>query len=332
MSVRGGRNVIGKLFFACCNSWAVCTLALVIGECALLFVIIKKVPYTEIDYSTYLEQAAMVTESKVYDYRALRGEQGPLVYPAGHVWLYALVGKYAGGSILRAQYLFGLVYVLDALVVARIYAKTLSKKAFPPVLLACLALSKRAHSVFVLRLFNDGPCAFLSHVAVLLLSSGWDGWACVVFSLAVSVKMSALLYAPAWYLVLAAKRGHVGAWGYVSICAAVQGLVGLPFLLADPMAYATRAFDLGRGFKHYWSVNFKWVPCAPLPPSLVTDLADCEGPFASTAFKAASLGLHAVLLVVLAHRTWLKHRGGFVGFFLDPRRRGAFAAGSQKKG
>ena len=23
---------------------------------------------------------------------------------------------------------------------------------------------------------------------------------------------------------------------------------------------------MGRVFKHYWSVNFKWVPCTPLPP------------------------------------------------------------------
>ena len=175
-------------------SWTLCTVALVVGEACLVALIVKLVNYTEIDYSTYLEQAAMVTDQKVYDYGAIRGAQGPLVYPAGHVWLYAAVGRYAGGSILAAQQLFGFLYVLDAFVVARIYAGALAKDAFPPVLLSVLALSKRAHSVFALRLFNDGPVALLSHASVLAFMRGYDGLACVVFSLAVSVKMNALLY------------------------------------------------------------------------------------------------------------------------------------------
>mgnify|MGYP002050785355 FL=1 len=54
--------------------------------------------------------------------------------------------------------------------------------------------------MFALRLFNDGPCALLSHTAVLLFVQSRDAAACVVYSLACSVKMSALLYAPAVYV------------------------------------------------------------------------------------------------------------------------------------
>ncbi|KAH8062022.1 dol-P-Man:Man(5)GlcNAc(2)-PP-Dol alpha-1,3-mannosyltransferase [Aureococcus anophagefferens] len=299
MALKSGRNTVADIVKALCMSWTLCTVALVVGEACLVALIVKVVNYTEIDYSTYLEQAAMVTDQKVYDYGAIRGAQGPLVYPAGHVWLYAAVGRYAGGSILAAQKLFGLLYVLDAFVVARIYAGALAKDAFPPVLLAVLALSKRAHSVFALRLFNDGPVALLSHASVLAFMRGHDNLACVVFSLAVSVKMNALLYAPAVYLVLAARRGHRGAWlRIVLLCGGVQ---------------------------HYWSVNFKWVPCAARLPEHVTALADCDGPFASSAFKVASLGAHALALVALAERCWLRRRGGFAGFFASPQKRGPFS-------
>lgn len=332
MSLKSGRNVIAELVAFCCMSWTLCTCALVLGEAVICWVIIKKVAYTEIDYSTYLEQAAMVTEDGVYEYGSIRGAQGPLVYPAGHVWLYAAVGDWASGSIAAAQRLFGALYVADALVMARVYAGALAKGAFPPVCLAALALSRRAHSVFCLRLFNDGPVALLSHGSVLLFMGGTDALGCVLFSLAVSVKMNALLYAPAVYLCLAARHGHRGAWlRVVGLCGGVQALVALPFLLRDPLAYVANAFNLGRGFKHKWSVNFKWVPCDPLPSDRVTALADCDGPFASAAFKVASLGLHAGLLLALADRSWLARRGGFVAFFRDPRRGGPFAPAAAAK-
>ena len=134
------------------------------------------------------------------DYSKIHGPQGPLVYPAGHVWLYAVIDSICQGSVEAAQRLFAVMYVLDVYVVARIYRATFfPSRTFPPVLLALLALSKRAHSVFALRLFNDGPCALLSHAAVLLFVQSRDAAACVVYSLACSVKMSALLYAPAVY-------------------------------------------------------------------------------------------------------------------------------------
>ena len=94
--------------------------------------------------------------------------------------------------------------------------------------------------------------------------------------------------------------------------------------MGNARTYATRAFDLGRGFKHVWSVNFKWVPCAPRPPDEITDLADCDGAFSSKAFKLATLGAHAGLLLLFADRVWLRDRGGFIAFFRRPTERGPF--------
>ena len=221
MAIAAGRHAVANVIGACCRSWTVCTLALVVGEAALLCVVIQNVAYTEIDYATYVAQKDLVLAGE-RDYAQIRGPAGPLVYPAGHVWLYALIDAVCG-SVGRAQGLFALLYVLDVYVVARIYRTTFSRENFPPVLLGLLALNKRAHSVFALRLFNDGPCALLSHAAVLLFTQQRDAFACIVYSLACSIKMSALLYAPAVYVVLAAKRGHAGALKMIlTCCASVQ--------------------------------------------------------------------------------------------------------------
>ncbi|KAJ8598198.1 hypothetical protein CTAYLR_005523 [Chrysophaeum taylorii] len=259
-------------------------------------------------------------------YDRIRGPQGPLVYPAGFVWLYGGLRRLTDGVVSAAQPWFAAMYVADVAAAAAIYSKAFGDdddgdRRFPPIALCLLAASRRAHSVFALRLFNDAPCALFMRLAVLLLISDWTKAACVLFSAAVSVKMSALLYAPAWYVALASRGGHRGAARGIALCAAVQAALAAPFLAADPRAYVVTAFDFGRGFKHKWSVNFKWVPCRR-HDVIETDLADCEGPFASTWFKALTLGAHLVALLVAAERRWCRPHGGLWNFFFkNPRTR-----------
>ena len=291
--------------------------ALVFGEVGIMGLYVLPRGYTEIDWRTYIEQVTMVAAGERH-YDRIRGSQGPLVYPAGFVWLYwGLLRLTAGGEdIATAQRLFAALFVLDSMFVSFTYKLAFEgdePTKFPAVLLALLAMSRRAHSVFALRLFNDAPCTTLAHIAIIALTMNAPNFACVIYSLAVSVKMSALLYAPAWYVVLASRGGHLGAIKGVAICAFVQVAIAAPFLIADPRGYVARAFDIGRGFKHKWSVNFKYVPCERIHDE--TDLADCEGVFTSTMFKVGLLLLHAVGLIVLAHRRWRRKYGGFLGIF-----------------
>ena len=118
MGLARNRRIVFDLLWACAHSWFLCGAALVVGEALITSLVVWKVPYTEIDYATYLEQAALATAGE-RDYARIRGAQGPLVYPAGHVWLYALVGRLPRPKV---QALFGAFYVLDALVMARIYS------------------------------------------------------------------------------------------------------------------------------------------------------------------------------------------------------------------
>lgn len=85
------------------------------------------------------------------------------------------------------------LYVATQAVVMGIY---ITAAATPPYLLAALTLSKRLHSIFVLRLFNDGWAMLVAYVALLLLMHHRATAAIVAFAVAVGIKMNVLLFAP----------------------------------------------------------------------------------------------------------------------------------------
>ena len=78
----------------------------------------------------------------------------------------------------------------------------LRSRAVPAWALVLLCLSKRLHSIFILRLFNDCLAVLVGYAAIwLLLSHRWRA-ALLTFSMAVSVKMNILLLAPAVLIIL----------------------------------------------------------------------------------------------------------------------------------
>ncbi|KAG5514250.1 hypothetical protein RHGRI_035601 [Rhododendron griersonianum] len=230
------------------------------------------------------------------DYRNLEGDTGPLVYPAGFLYIYSAIQFVTGGQVYPAQILFGILYILNLGIVLFIYLKT---DVLPWWALSLLCLSKRVHSIFVLRLFNDCFAMTLLHAA--LCSFLYQKWhlGLVIFSGAVSVKMNVLLYAPPLLLLMLKAMDIVGVFSALAGAALVQILLGLPFLLAHPIAYLSRAFNLGRVFIHFWSVNFKFVP---------------EPVFISKEFAVSLLVTHLILLAVFSHYRWCRHEGGLLSF------------------
>ena len=93
------------------------------------------------------------------------GDTGPLVYPAGFLYIFSglkgLTGD--GENVFMGQVLFAGMYVFVLVTVLKLYAMG---KVVPAWGFCLLVLSKRMHSIFVLRLFNDCVAILFGYLAI----------------------------------------------------------------------------------------------------------------------------------------------------------------------
>jgi len=229
-----------------------------------------------------------------------------------------------------AQYIFAVIYLATLAAVLWIYGECWSegKKTMDGVVgirrrstlrrigrllrsicipALTLTLSRRIHSLYVLRLFNDCIASLFFYIAVgLFVSAGkrhgdgldrphWNRWSrwhtgCIAYSLGVGVKMNVLLSAPGLLLLLLqGQRGIAGTISCLATCAAVQLIIGAPFLLQNPTEYLSRAFQFSRVFLFKWTVNWKFLP---------------EDMFVSPALSVSLLLLHLSTLILFASK-WI---------------------------
>lgn len=129
------------------------------------------------------------------DYPSIKGSTGPIVYPAAHVYVYTFLYHLTdeGRDILLGQILFAALYLATLIVVIACYRHT----GAPPYLFPLLVLSKRLHSIYMLRMFNDGVAAFAMWLAMyFFLRRNWTVGV-AIWSLGVGVKMPLVLLVPA---------------------------------------------------------------------------------------------------------------------------------------
>lgn len=236
------------------------------AELILCLLILRYVSYTEIDWEAYMQEVRMWWVGGETDYTKIYGATGPLVYPAGFLYLFAVLRDLTGESVEKAQPYFLVFYLATQLAVLLLYqAKIQSEREKGwvhvwswRIAAGLTCLSKRLHSIFLLRLFNDGPTMLLLYVSVWFFSRhSWNA-GCVVFSLAVSLKMNVLLFAPGLLLLLlqaSSPKTVVLRLGLA--CALPQLILGAPFLLTHPISYLRKAFELDRVFFYKWTVNWK---------------------------------------------------------------------------
>ena len=209
-----------------------------------------------------------------YNYLNIIGDTGPIVYPAGHLYAYSLLSRF---SIEEAQWVFGVIYIMTVFLVLLIYERAsvsvlhyqdydddddsrsnTSTSIRYRVAMGMCCLSRRIHSIYVLRLFNDGIAMLFLYASILMfVQSRWKIGS-VFFSFAVSIKMNILLFAPG--LLLLYLQAGQNIWFpliNLAICAAGQLLLGAPFLLRHPMSYLRKAFEFDRVFMYRWTVNWK---------------------------------------------------------------------------
>ena len=107
------------------------------------------------------------------DYSTIKGDTGPLVYPAGFVWIYSILYKLTdnGQDIRVAQYIFAVFYLTTIMLVFRLTIRT---KRVPAYMIAVMCLtSRRIHSIYILRLFNDPVAMLLLYAALNMYCDGW---------------------------------------------------------------------------------------------------------------------------------------------------------------
>eukprot|EP01132_Coremiostelium_polycephalum_P010319 gene10319-12663_t len=241
-----------------------------------------------------MQQIKLFLEDGQFDYMKLEGDTGPVVYPAGFLYMYSVLYKVTGGDIPSAQLIFVGVYLVLTLTVFAIYRNA---RSLPAYVIVFLCVSKRIHSIFALRLFNDCFSMLLFYVALYLFVKHRWSLGCLFFSMAVSIKMNLLLYAPSLLVLLLMTFGIVGTIPKLAICAFVQLVVAIPFLLVNPYGYLLRSFEFSRQFMYKWTVNWRFIP---------SDI------FLSKQWAIGLLTLHISILLLFIFTKWCKTQGGII--------------------
>lgn len=232
--------------------------ALLVVDVFASLAILVVMKYTEVDWIAYMQEVQGYIGGEK-DYVKLGGNTGPLVYPGGFVYIYGALSFVTddGRDVALAQALFAALYILVLALVLNLYSTT---SRVPFLLTALLVVSRRIHSIFMLRMFNDTVAMALLYFAVYLMTKRCWGRACLTYSLAVSVKMNVLLFAPGMLLVMLKSMSFAYVVLHLAVCAATQVVVGAPFLMDNWKSYVTKAFELSRVFNYKWTVNYKFLP------------------------------------------------------------------------
>ncbi|KAH8808876.1 glycosyltransferase family 58 protein [Xylogone sp. PMI_703] len=248
-------------------------------------------PHTEIDWVAYMEQVEQYIQGE-RDYTQIKGGTGPLVYPAAHVYIYWML-YYAtnrGTDILMAQRIFGVVYVVTVGIVMSCYRRA----KVPIYVFPMLVLSKRLHSIFLLRCFNDAFATLALWLAIFMYQRRMWTIGSMAYSLGVGIKMSLLLALPGVGLVLFFARGVQGSLKQAWLMTQLQIVIALPFLPTNAIGYLSRAFEFSRQFLFKWTVNWRFVG---------------EEKFLSKEFSISLLVGHLSILVVFILTRWLRTSG-----------------------
>lgn len=299
---------------------------LVLCETVLGIAIITRVRFTEIDWRAYMQEVEgwAVRSDSPTNYMTLKGNTGPLVYPAGFLYIYrglrwiASLSERGGGTaeacasvataaawapppepcggldIWTAQWVFLAIYLITLGFALDIYATV---RPGSPWLCILLVLSKRIHSLFLLRLFNDCVTTMLFLAAMSFLLRRRFLLGTLLLSASVSVKMNALLALPGLGLLLLRNVGITRTTVYLLAGVGLQVALAAPFLATYPQEYLAKAFEFSRVFFYQWTVNWKFVP---------------EPIFLSPTFAYTLLVLHFSSLLLFVHTKWTRHDGGLL--------------------
>jgi alpha-1,3-mannosyltransferase len=94
----------------------------VLLEAIIAALVISWVPYTEIDWPTYMQHIRLFLRG-VRNYTELTGPTGPAVYPAGYIYCFTvLYGLTRGGrDVVAAQWIYYVLFVVQCVLVGVVF-------------------------------------------------------------------------------------------------------------------------------------------------------------------------------------------------------------------
>jgi len=164
----------------------------------------------------------------------------------------------------------------------------------PPYIFPMLVLSKRLHSIFVLRCFNDCFAVLFLWIAIYAYQRRLFTFGSIMYSWGLGIKMSLLLVLPALGIVLLLVRGVATGLRQAWLMGQLQIVIALPFLPVNWAGYLGRAFEFSRQFLFKWTTNWRFVG---------------EEMFLSREFSISLLVGHVTVLAVFALTRWLAPSG-----------------------
>lgn len=129
----------------------------------------------------------------------------------------------------------------------------------PPYIFLLLIFSKRLHSIFLLRLFNDCFAVLALFITIYFYQRRIFTVGSVAYSFGLGIKMSLLLAVPAIGIILLQVLPFKRAMNAAFLMAQLQFTLAVPFLPANAKGYLGRSFQLDRVFLFKWTVNWRFI-------------------------------------------------------------------------
>lgn len=162
---------------------------------------------TEIDWIAYMQEVKSYLVGE-RNYENMYGDTGPLVYPAGFVYIFSIlywltnqgvdiltgnhlqsqsyyevvssighkfplliISSFSFALESTGQYIFAALYVFSLMIVLALYRSGgLESPKIDSFIALLLVLSKRIHSIYILRMFNDCVAVAFGYSAILLFT------------------------------------------------------------------------------------------------------------------------------------------------------------------
>ncbi len=150
-----------------------------------------------------------------------------------HIYVFSAIYYVSDGGkkkrVVRA--IFSTMLLLHDYLVLQIYKAAIKKRNLEYAFTLTLAIASiQTHEVYASSFFSDGVVALFCYAAVLALLKQYSVTATVLISIAIGLKMNALLYLPCFLLVIQLMHGLSGTICSLAFLAGFQIIIAAPFL------------------------------------------------------------------------------------------------------